>query len=298
MRLKTVQKGNIVVIGFPRDSSLHFGNVDDFKSQVLRYIQKNTCLVLDCTNLEFIDSAGITALIHLHKKIASHNGQMKLAQINDSIQRILEITRLHRVFEVYDTLEQAIRSARRQTPSSQGIKSEALKIRLKKTEKYTYVQIVHPETLVAPYIAPLKRKLDELIQETPVLILNLNQVRSIDSHGIAMFIHLKALAKKSGKKILLVYNNRVLTRLFKLYSLDDLFPQFERDSEAFLAIRSKGPDTERAATQSTKRAVQIAEEKPAAPPQRKSDAVLPRNFDEEYSDLSFLEGWKNAMAQS
>jgi len=58
------------------------------------------CLDLDLSSLTFLDSSGLGALISLHKTLRSRNGQLRLLKPMPNIQQILELTRLHRVFEI------------------------------------------------------------------------------------------------------------------------------------------------------------------------------------------------------
>lgn len=58
------------------------------------------CLELDLSALTFLDSSGLGALISLHKTLRSRNGTMRLLKPGPNVQQILELTRLHRVFEV------------------------------------------------------------------------------------------------------------------------------------------------------------------------------------------------------
>ena len=61
-----------------------------------------TCinLDLDLSSLSFLDSSGLGALISLHKTLRSRNGSVRLIKPATNIQQILELTRLHRVFEI------------------------------------------------------------------------------------------------------------------------------------------------------------------------------------------------------
>ena len=58
------------------------------------------CLDLDLSALTFLDSSGLGALISLHKTLRSRNGTLRLLKPASNVQQILELTRLHRVFEI------------------------------------------------------------------------------------------------------------------------------------------------------------------------------------------------------
>ncbi len=57
-------------------------------------------LDLDLSALTFLDSSGLGTLISLHKTLRSRNGTVRLLKPAANVQQILELTRLHRVFEI------------------------------------------------------------------------------------------------------------------------------------------------------------------------------------------------------
>ena len=59
-----------------------------------------TSLDLDLSGVTFLDSSGLGALISLHKTMRSRNGTVRLINPAANVRQILELTRLHRVFEI------------------------------------------------------------------------------------------------------------------------------------------------------------------------------------------------------
>jgi len=59
-----------------------------------------TILDLDLSSVTFLDSSGLGALISLHKTMRSRNGTVRLINPAPNVRQILELTRLHRVFEI------------------------------------------------------------------------------------------------------------------------------------------------------------------------------------------------------
>jgi len=57
-------------------------------------------LDLDLSVLTFLDSSGLGTLISLHKTLRSRNGTVRLLKPAPNVLQILELTRLHRVFEI------------------------------------------------------------------------------------------------------------------------------------------------------------------------------------------------------
>ncbi len=55
---------------------------------------------LDLSETTFIDSSGLGVLISLHKEMASRKGKLRIVNPTSSVNQILELTRLHRLFEI------------------------------------------------------------------------------------------------------------------------------------------------------------------------------------------------------
>ncbi len=70
-------------------------------------------VIVDLTQLEFLDSTGLGALIGAHRRALEHNGNVRLVVREGAISRLLNITGLLRVFPVYHTLEDALQDRER-----------------------------------------------------------------------------------------------------------------------------------------------------------------------------------------
>ncbi|MEO6913590.1 MAG: STAS domain-containing protein [Candidatus Baltobacteraceae bacterium] len=70
-------------------------------------------IIVDLTQLEFIDSTGLGALIGAHRRATENGGRVGLIVAEGPIQRLLNITGLIRVFGVYADLESALKDQTR-----------------------------------------------------------------------------------------------------------------------------------------------------------------------------------------
>jgi anti-sigma B factor antagonist len=68
--------------------------------------------VVDLKNCEWINSSGLSILIHHYKKFRDAGGELFLANLTDKIERIMVISRLTEVFTVFDTLDDAVVAAK------------------------------------------------------------------------------------------------------------------------------------------------------------------------------------------
>lgn len=86
-------------------------NSGDLKNEMLSLFEdgKNQ-LVIDLKEVRFIDSSGLGALVSGYKNASARNGNLKLCALQPQVKSMFELTRLHRVFEIYPGSEEALAS--------------------------------------------------------------------------------------------------------------------------------------------------------------------------------------------
>lgn len=62
-----------------------------------------TTIDVDLSQTRLVDSSGLGAHIALHKTMCARGGSVRIINPTPSVQQILELTRLHRVFEIVKT---------------------------------------------------------------------------------------------------------------------------------------------------------------------------------------------------
>ena len=67
-------------------------------------------VVLDCSEVRHVDSAGIELLLQCMERAMKRDGDVKLAAVSPTTMAILELMRADRVFEIFETAEQAVAS--------------------------------------------------------------------------------------------------------------------------------------------------------------------------------------------
>ena len=92
----------------------------DFRGKVREVLEKsdwikekwgwNTRIVLDLGNLNFVDSAGLGALIAARTSAVCRGAEIKLANLTKKMRDALTITKLATVLDVYDSVEAAVNS--------------------------------------------------------------------------------------------------------------------------------------------------------------------------------------------
>ena len=81
------------------------------KDKVLSLIdtgQKN--LLIDLGEVDFIDSSGLGTLVSCLNSLKKAGGKLKICDIQENPKQVFEMTRLDRVFEVFDDRDEALDS--------------------------------------------------------------------------------------------------------------------------------------------------------------------------------------------
>lgn len=87
------------------------GELDEKLYALLGKANKNA--IVDLAGCEWINSSGLSILIHHYKKFKEAGGELRLANLTDKIERIMVISRLTEVFTVYDSLEEGIQKSKK-----------------------------------------------------------------------------------------------------------------------------------------------------------------------------------------
>ncbi len=109
MQVKTEQIGDVVIAHLLSDA-LDAANAKDFKSQIAPVIVNGAKLVFDLSSLKFVDSSGLGALLSSLRQINALGGDLKLCGMIKPVRALFELVRMHRVFEIFNTQDEALRS--------------------------------------------------------------------------------------------------------------------------------------------------------------------------------------------
>jgi anti-sigma B factor antagonist len=108
MTISTI--GTDVVVALIQDRALDAGNSREFRSAVEYLFKPGAKLVFDLSELEFIDSTGIGALVSCLRQAHGSEAEIRLCALNQSVQAVFDLVRLNRVFEIYNNPVEAINS--------------------------------------------------------------------------------------------------------------------------------------------------------------------------------------------
>jgi len=104
------QVGNVSVLHFDHPGELTAFEAPHFQEAAERALAGTKNAVVDLGALHFVDSSGLAALVGLNRLLSGRGGDFRLAAPNRDVRAVFELARLHRLFEIHDTVEAAVAS--------------------------------------------------------------------------------------------------------------------------------------------------------------------------------------------
>jgi anti-sigma B factor antagonist len=110
MNLKTEQSGTRAVI-FVTEERLDAHNSEELKIEMNRLFEAGSKdIIIDLKDVRFIDSSGLGVLVSGYKNSSTRQGSLKLSGLQTQVKSMFELTRLHRVFDIFATVDDALES--------------------------------------------------------------------------------------------------------------------------------------------------------------------------------------------
>ena len=92
---------------------IHVSTAPEFQRRLDAAISRGkTAVVLDLSEVEFIDSTGLSVILNGLRRVTRQRGRMALVCTNPTVLRLFEITRLDTTFDIHESREEALRTAR------------------------------------------------------------------------------------------------------------------------------------------------------------------------------------------
>lgn len=104
---EAVQNGDGVIVLIASEN-MDAGNVKVFKDAMQPVLEANNTVLIDMSRLTFVDSSGLGALLSCLRAMNNKAGRLKLFAMAKPVQALFELMRMHRIFAIYETREQAL----------------------------------------------------------------------------------------------------------------------------------------------------------------------------------------------
>lgn len=110
MKIDSVVKDGLTILSVVGEMDL--SNAADLKTVIEEQLSAGIIskLIIDLGKVSYLDSSGIGILVASFTKVRKAGGSLKLANLSETVRETLKLTNLIEFFEVYDTLEDALKS--------------------------------------------------------------------------------------------------------------------------------------------------------------------------------------------
>jgi len=109
IQLESKKENGVVVLSI-KDREINHNNSASLKEKILLEIADgNNKIVLDLQKVTEMDSSGLGALLFGKRQANNSGGNIVLVSVQPAVQSLLRIAQLTRVFEVYNTVKEAIK---------------------------------------------------------------------------------------------------------------------------------------------------------------------------------------------
>ncbi len=105
----TIEKGVAIM---HIDGRLTIGSGDvTFRDAFVSVLDEgHTKILIDVKGVDYVDSAGLGELIRTRATAANRGAEVKLLHVQERVKKVLLLTRLIGVFEIFDSQDEAIAS--------------------------------------------------------------------------------------------------------------------------------------------------------------------------------------------
>lgn len=111
-RISLEEVGQATVVNFVDKKILDETNIQLIGQQLFDLVEQDRRdkIVLDFSEVEYLSSAALGKLITLDKKVKGVKGKLRLCSIRPEIYEVFAITKLNKLFKIYDDQAEALAS--------------------------------------------------------------------------------------------------------------------------------------------------------------------------------------------
>jgi anti-sigma B factor antagonist len=205
--------------------------------------QRERKIILDLSQLKYLDSTGIGILVMCSGKMKQAGGELSVAGAQGIVEQTLRMTRVDQIVGLYATAEAAAQNLTAAAPPSQPAvpskSNNAESVRLRtETRRIGEVLVVtcSGRLVIDPQLEVFRDQIKSLLAEARDFILDLGKVTFLDSSGLGMLVRLVASARAIGGDIKLCNVPPHIKQLLRITNLNSLFDTHESELEAISAF--------------------------------------------------------------
>ena len=109
-RVDVTEVKNVTVVHFVDRRILDTANIEELGKELFELVENDQRkdVLLNFSGVEFLSSAALNKLILLERAVKKQGGTLRLCCLRRAIKEVFEISRLNRMFDIYEEEEDAL----------------------------------------------------------------------------------------------------------------------------------------------------------------------------------------------
>lgn len=108
MKINNEKNGDILICAI--EGEIDINTSPQLRKEFDNFVKSNEKKVLvEFSNVVYIDSSGLATLIEMFQRLKKIGGQMRFSGMGQKIKNAFEITKLHKLFEIFENKEGALK---------------------------------------------------------------------------------------------------------------------------------------------------------------------------------------------
>ena len=109
MEIKIIDRDGAKIIALSGDIDMYTS--PEVRKQLLRMVdQRISVIMVDLTDVAYIDSSGIATFVEGLKGMMSYSGRLKFFGMPERVKEIFNFSKLDKVFDMYGSMEDALKN--------------------------------------------------------------------------------------------------------------------------------------------------------------------------------------------
>ena len=104
--VKTKSEDSVAIIEIEGEVDLY--SSPDLRKALLEMTKaQNKAILVDLAKVTYMDSSGVATLVEALQQVGKYEGKLKLANLRDAVKDVFDLSRLDKVFDIYESVEDA-----------------------------------------------------------------------------------------------------------------------------------------------------------------------------------------------
>lgn len=103
----TIENASVTVVRYPAQF-LDASNSREFKETMAPVLESHTCVVLDLSRAQFVDSSGLGAILSCLRRLNGKGGDLKVCGLTKPVRALFELVRMHKLLDIAASEQEAI----------------------------------------------------------------------------------------------------------------------------------------------------------------------------------------------